>query len=125
VGYALNPPWFALGIIPQIAILARPLCAAPGGLHREPFPPGRYGAIDLVNGPDLGAHHLPWILICRPGPVNVTSGDATEEAVADLLQLAQPSGLIDTMARSSAPWPAAALVGYPSERSLPFAPAQQ
>ena len=106
IGYALNPPWFAEGVIPQSAILAVSLC------------------VPLLVGLIWALMICLWILDMPTGPGECFQCDATEKLSRTFFSWPSPSGLIDNDGPFLCTWPAAALIGYAigawlSLRSLP------
>ena len=113
VGYALNPPWFALGIIPQIAILGASLCAPLlVGFIVNRFRQDDMAPLIWLMGLIWALIICLWILDMPTGPGECYQCDATEKLSRTFFSWPSPSGLIDNDAPFLCTWPAAALVGY-------------
>lgn len=113
VGYALNPPWIAQGIVPQGAILVVSLLVP----LLVGYVINRYRQDDMA--PLVWLVGLIWVLIIclwvldmPTGPNECFHCDATEKLSRTFFSWPSPSGLIDNDGPFLCTWPAAALVGY-------------
>jgi hypothetical protein len=113
VGYALNPPWFEQGVVPQGAILVVSLFVP----LLVGFIVNRFRQDDMA--PLVWLVGLIWVLIIclwildmPTGPNECFQCDATEKLSRTFFSWPTPGGLIDNDGPFLCTWPAAAMLGY-------------
>jgi hypothetical protein len=113
LGYALNPPWFEQGILPQSAILgASLLVPLLVGFIVNNFRQDDMAPMVWLLGLIWALIICLWVLDMPTGPGECFQCDATEKLSRTFFSWPSPSGLIDNDGPFLCTWPSAALLGY-------------